>query len=242
MATLTPAQTHNLQIWTQADHPTMPDLFELEDGRHIKISHASEVDAERTRYAVNILTDGYKFRADYASGHRHAAGHAGVIYLHRPSGAWELWPVERTVSSCPRGMHERHGIHCSTKATKRQAAIELVNLSDGLQQKNCGWYQGPHTRKCGDWLVTPLATHADLTDLNQEPNSVHLNRDRIRHYVCTHPKHGSIRCIAERLATSNGYSMQCRVIPSPNLWGYTGKIQAMPKRIERWIESRIRCV
>ena len=242
MATLVPGSTHSLQIWTKADHPTMPDIFELEDGRQIKISHAAHTDAERTRYAVNVATDGFKFRAKYPDAHRHAKGHAGVIYLHRPTGAWELYPVERTVSSHPRGTMERYGIHCKTEATKRQAAIELVNLSDGLQQRHCGWYQGSHTCKAGPWLITPLAKYADGTDLPQAPNSVRLDHDVFRHYVATHPKHGSIRVLAERLGLSYGYSLNCRVIPAPNLWECSGKIQQCPKRIERWIESRIRAV
>ena len=242
MTTITPG-VHRLQIWTLNNDPIRPDLFRLEDGREIEITRGQEIDAERTRHAVLIKSSGYGFRADYGDGHRHVEGHAGWIIKNRKHCNWELYPLERVVSHNARGASERYGIKSEVNATPRTAALELIELSDELQRKNYGFYfSKTATRKAGPWDINALAKHADGTDFSQDPSSVRLDHDRIRHYCARHENKGTIRVAAERAQIGTGYGVRIFVVPSPGLAGCTGRIQTVPARIERWIETRIHSV
>lgn len=240
MATLTPSKpAHKLQIFS-GEARSQYDFFRLEDGRLVQISQGTEIDAERNSYAVAIIERGFS-SWHYDEAHRQMDGFAGFLYENRNNGSWTLDPRERITISESRGAHEPFGIKSDEKATRRQAAIELINQSDELTRYWTIWQHGPHTRKAGDWQINPLPRYADSrVRLNREPYSINLQYERTAYFEAWHPKHGAIRLIAERQGIyPTGCRLNVRVIPAPNLADYTGKIQQVPARLERWIESRI---
>lgn len=243
MPTITPG-CHNLQIWSAENDYLKPDFFRLEDGRTVEIKPGNYLSASRVEYAVAIKHDSYGSRAFDEEAHRHVEGHAGWMIKNWRLGDWLLFPTERAVNSVhARGVSTPYRIKADVKATARTAALELIELSDRLQRRNHAFCRSlPLTRKAGSWEINALALDADGVDLPQEPSSVRLDLDRVRHYCARHDKHGAIRVIAEKKRLSTGYSLGIRILPSPGLVGCTGKVQTVPARIERWIESRIHSI
>jgi hypothetical protein len=166
MTTLTGSRLHPiaayprggaLQIWSAADGlGGRPDVFQLEDGRIAKITGPASVDAERDRYNVQILSSPHHMSTDP---HRSVTGSCGLMYRHRASGAWELYPTERAYGRCDRPA-PRNGLSHELSATPRQAAAVMIVQSDEASRE--AYYAVARDgHKIGAWIVEGMAPFCD---------------------------------------------------------------------------------
>lgn len=150
-----------LGIWSEVNSIWRPDVFQLEDGRICRVNIPTTASGDRLSFAVQILTA--PLAGGMMSAHSRLPGGAGLMYQHRPSGAWELYPVERTVAHS--GGYRRRtapgGIHCDLQASPRQAALELIVASDEASRSYYDYVGADQGWRVGGWRVKLLAEHAD---------------------------------------------------------------------------------
>ena len=162
-----------LATWSRIGDPFRPDVMLLQDGRILQIEQATTASADRLCFAVRVLQAPHHCSMLRVSAR--VLGGAGLMFLHRSRGAWELYPRERTVRRLQRGAHAHHGIHCNEQASIRAAALRLVVLSDELT-RSCLDYCGDNEgHKIGRWRVKLLALHADsFCPTRPEPGSLRV--------------------------------------------------------------------
>ncbi len=169
-----PGSLGQIATYSRVGDDWRPDVVELQDGRTIKIHQATTASAERNCFAVSVIHAGYSSAHPMGAGAR-VLGGCGLMYRHRPSGAWELFPRERTVNRLQRGSAEHHGIAAGKHASARAAALQLLTLSDGLTRTCLDYVGDDQGHKVGQWRIKLLAKHADGWCTGRpEPASVHV--------------------------------------------------------------------
>ena len=169
-----PGQLGTIATWSRVGDHHRSDIAELQDGRIIKIHQSTTASMDRDCLAVSVIHAGYSSVHPMGAGAR-VLGGCGLMYRHRPSGAWELHPRERTVNRLQRGSADHHGIHCSEHASARAAALQLLILSDGLTRSCLDYVGDDQGHKVGVWRVKLLPLHADGWCTGRpEPASVHV--------------------------------------------------------------------
>lgn len=174
-----------LATWSRIGDPWRPDVVELQDGRILKIHIATTASAERLCFAVSVLQAPLSGMLGAAA---RVLGGAGLMFRHQPSGAWELYPRERSVDRLQRGSAEHHGIHCSEQASIRTAALQLVILSDQLTRSCFDYVGDDEGHKLGTWRVKLLPLHADgFCTKRPEPQSLRVPAEG-RQFLLTNTK------------------------------------------------------
>ncbi|MFZ9560134.1 MAG: hypothetical protein ACO27M_09895 [Vulcanococcus sp.] len=230
-----------LQIWSSEGSIERPDVFELTDGRIIKVHRSIESSGDRSAFAVSVLRGNYWTRERAYS---NLEGSCGMIYCHRPSGAWELYPVERATRSLQRA-GESSGIHCNEKATKRTAALQLVILSDELTRQTwdyCGHNEG---HSVGNWRVKLLPIKASqrygASMAKPGPLEISLVHDYCRLFVATNKKTGESCRIAVTRESFRGYrEIRSQKLSLQDAKGSQQPCQDPPRSVFAHCESRCR--
>lgn len=197
-----------LQIYSDPESNFSPDACILSDGRIIRITSASTASMGRLQFGLAVVS------SPYSLGHKGCLGSAGTFYLS-PSGAWELYPCERLLSSSNRS-GPAAGIHCSQAANRRAAALMLLSLSDELCRDSLDYVKPAEGLKVGRWRVKPLGLKAgDFTPTKPAPQSVPVRCHTQRHFLATlqadSPSLVSVRIIVEAWDYGNGVSLRATV-------------------------------
>jgi hypothetical protein len=189
-----PGQLGTIATWSRVGDPCRSDIVELQDGRIIKIHRPTTASADRDCFAVSVIHAGYS-RTHPMGCAALVLGGCGLMYRHRPTGAWELYPVERTVHRLQRGSASHHGIHADEQASARSAALQLLTLSDQLTRSCLDYVRDDQGHKVGRWRVKLLAAHADgVCQHKPTPNSVKIGTIG-RQFLVTGPKDEACRIV-----------------------------------------------
>jgi hypothetical protein len=243
---LTATPSGYLQIWSGEDDSRRPDVFQLEDGRICRIGQPTTASGERDCYPVQILSS-TRYFSDNA--HRQLTGNAGLAYRHRPSGMWELYPVERNVKRYQRAA-ERVLISASEKATPRAAALALIVSSDAATGPL--YYASTHpgtSHKVGNWRVTALPEKADyFTGWKPGPGERRVQTYGAQFLVTfapmgrTHPDSrlaSAVVSVRAAVAPGGGYCLEAETLQLQIGNGTYGSVD-VPASVERFCLSRCR--
>jgi len=135
-------------VWSDSSAVSRPDVFELEDGRIIRVAYTGQ-SAGRTSYSVQVL----QCLRWGVTPEQAVEGYCGNMWLTE-AGSWELYPTERTCRQWCRNITQ--GIHKDEQASVRQAACRMVAWSDRLTKHIHDRAEGGDSLICGNWRVALL--------------------------------------------------------------------------------------
>lgn len=236
----------HLQIWSGENDPRRPDVFQLEDNRVCRIGQPTTASGERDCYPVTVLSSSRYFSE---RGHRQLLGNAGLAYRHRPTGMWELYPVDRNVKR-----HQRSGervlISAREKASPRAAALALIVASDAATGPL--YYASAskaRSHRVGNWNVTALPDKAGyFTGFKPGPGERRAQTYGVHFLVTFEPKGSgagdprlasAIVLVRAALAPGGGYILETEILQLQHGSGSYGNVK-VPESVERFCLSRCR--